>query len=91
MSQPRGESNGQEVAPPQDETEAGTDGEDCQAPIGESERRGEGPLGGSHNEEPPAARKLRRRGLRKRKTACQDEEWEAARHDAWLRELLTDS
>jgi hypothetical protein len=87
MSEP----NGEGAASPQEETEAGLGGEDRQAPTGESERRGEGPPGGSHSEEPPAARKPRRRGLRKRKTASQDEEWETARHDAWLWELLTDS
>jgi hypothetical protein len=41
--------------------------------------------------EPPVTRKPRRIGLRKRKAIGQDEEWETARHDAWLRKLLTDS
>ncbi len=91
MGEPKGESNGEEAAPPQDETEAGLNGEDHQAPAEELERRGEGPPGGSHNEEPPTAKKFRRRGLRKGKMTSRDEEWETARHDAWLGELLTDS
>jgi hypothetical protein len=91
MGEPRGKSNGEEAAPPQDETEAGPDGEDRQAPAEESERRGEGPPGGSRDEEPPTVRKFRRRGLRKRKMTSRDEEWETARHDTWLRELLTNS
>jgi hypothetical protein len=91
LNTPKGESKGEEAAPPQDETEAGPDVENCQAPAEKSERSGERAPGGSHDEELPTTKKLRRRGLRKRKTASRDEEWEAARHDAWLRDLLTDS
>jgi hypothetical protein len=36
-------------------------------------------------------KKLRRRRLRKQGTTCGDEEWEAVRRKAWLRELLTNS
>jgi hypothetical protein len=41
--------------------------------------------------ESPTTKKPRRRKLRKKGTASGSEEWEAARRDAWLRELLTDS
>jgi hypothetical protein len=36
-------------------------------------------------------KKPRRRKLRKKGTTSGDKEWEATRHDAWLRGLLTDS
>jgi hypothetical protein len=87
MSEP----NGEGAVSPQKETETGLGGEDRQAATEEPERKGEGSPGNSHNEEPPAARKLKRRGFRKRRTPNQNEEWETAWHDAWLRELLTDS
>jgi hypothetical protein len=38
-----------------------------------------------------ATKRPRRRKLRKKGTAIKDKELEAARYDAWLRELLTDS
>jgi hypothetical protein len=52
---------------------------------------GEGPPGNPHDEEPLVKKRPRRRELRKRKVVDQEKEWETARHDAWLRELLTDS
>ncbi len=76
---------------PQKETEAGTGGEGRQAATEETERKGKGSPGNPHNKGLPAARKLKRRGLRKRRTPNQNEQWETARHDTWLRELLTDS
>ncbi len=54
-------------------------------------RGGEGSPGLPRDGDSPAAKRPRRRKLRKKGTANGDEEWEAARHDAWLRELLTDS
>jgi hypothetical protein len=39
----------------------------------------------------PHTEKTRRRKLRKKVTTDRDHEWEVARQDAWLRELLTDS
>jgi hypothetical protein len=47
----------------------------------------ERPAGG----EPPRTKKTRRRKLRKKVTKDKDHEWELARQDAWLREMLTDS
>jgi hypothetical protein len=52
--------------------------------------------GGKHQEcvaisEPPAKKKLKRRMPRKKVLRGEQETWEAARRDAWLRELLTDS
>jgi hypothetical protein len=41
--------------------------------------------------EPPRARKIKRRKLRKKVTRDKDHQWELARQDAWLREMLTDS
>jgi hypothetical protein len=41
--------------------------------------------------EPPCAKKIKRRKLRKKVTGDKDHQWEMARQDAWLRELLTDS
>jgi hypothetical protein len=41
--------------------------------------------------EPPPTKRLRRRKLRKKVTVSGDQRWEAARQNAWLRELLTDS
>jgi hypothetical protein len=43
------------------------------------------------NSEPPAKKKLKRRMPRKKMVRGEQETWEAARRDAWLRELLTDS
>jgi hypothetical protein len=40
---------------------------------------------------PPPARKTRRRKLRKKVTRDTDHQWELARQDTWLREMLTDS
>ncbi len=42
-------------------------------------------------EEPSCPKKTRRRKLRKKVTRNKDHEWELARQDAWLREMLTDS
>jgi hypothetical protein len=41
--------------------------------------------------EPPAKKKLKRRMPRKKVVCGEKETWEAARRDAWLSELLTDS
>jgi hypothetical protein len=53
-------------------------------------RRGE-PPGTPGKGESPHTKKVRRRKLRKKVTKDRDHEWETARQDAWLRELLTDS
>jgi hypothetical protein len=52
---------------------------------------GEGSPRPPRDGESPATKKPRRRKLRKKGAVSRDEEWEAARRDAWLRELLTDS
>jgi hypothetical protein len=39
----------------------------------------------------PRAKRTRRRKLRKKVTRDEDHQWELARQDAWLREMLTDS
>jgi hypothetical protein len=53
-------------------------------------RNGE-PSGMPGEEEPLRPRRTRRRKLRKKVTRNKDHEWELARQDAWLREMLTDS
>ncbi len=41
--------------------------------------------------ESPRARKIKRKKLRKKASRNKDHQWELARQDAWLREMLTDS
>jgi hypothetical protein len=41
--------------------------------------------------ESPRARRTKRRKLRKKVTRDEDHQWELARQDAWLKEMLTDS
>jgi hypothetical protein len=41
--------------------------------------------------EPVCTRRTRRRKLRKKVKREQNRQWESARQDAWLREMLTDS
>jgi hypothetical protein len=50
-----------------------------------------GPPGTSGKGEPPRTKEFRPRKLRKKMTKDKDHEWEVARQDAWLREMLTDS
>jgi hypothetical protein len=47
--------------------------------------------GAPERREPSRTRKARRRKLRKKVTKDKDHQWELARQDAWLREMLTDS
>jgi hypothetical protein len=75
-------------------------------PQGDKARQGESPVpagvmpglgaGGPTSEvtcerEPLHAREVKRRKLRKKMTKNKDQEWERARQDTWLREMLTDS
>jgi hypothetical protein len=53
--------------------------------------QGREPPGALREAEPPRARKIKRRKLRKKVTRDKDHQWELARQDAWLREMLTDS
>jgi hypothetical protein len=55
-----------------------------------AEQGGE-PPGVPRKTELPHARKTKRRKLRKKVTRDKDHQWELARQDAWLREMLTDS
>jgi hypothetical protein len=55
-----------------------------------TEQRG-GPPGTPGEGEILHTKKTRRRKLRKKVTKDRDHEWELARQDAWLREMLTDS
>jgi hypothetical protein len=56
-----------------------------------STKQDRGPPGTPEKGEPPHTRKTRRRKLRKKVTRDKDYQWELARQDAWLREMLTDS
>jgi hypothetical protein len=49
------------------------------------------PPGAPKGVESPRGKKIRRRKLRKKVTRSEDQQWELARQDASLRELLTDS
>jgi hypothetical protein len=85
LGEPEKENNSKESAQPRDKTEVGPSSEVRQA-LEEGPGRGSPRSGG-----PPIKKKPRRRELRKRKAGNQHEEWETARHNAWLRELLSDS
>jgi hypothetical protein len=69
-------------------------------PQGDKARQGEspalvevdGPRSETTDEKGPLhTKKIKRRKLRKKVTKDKDHEWELARQDAWLREMLTDS
>jgi hypothetical protein len=47
--------------------------------------------GTSQRERPPHHRDAKQRRLRKKVERTKDQEWEQARQDAWLREMLTDT
>ncbi len=53
--------------------------------------QGREPSGAPKGVEPPREKKIKRRKLRKKVTGDKDYQWELARQDAWLREMLTDS
>ncbi len=91
VSEPKEGGNEEGAASPQGGDEAGPDGKDRQASVKVPVEGGEGPPGVPRDRVSPTAKKLRRRRLKKKGTTSGDEEWEAARRDAWLRELLTDS
>jgi hypothetical protein len=48
-------------------------------------------LGTSQGEGPPHPRGAKRRKLRRKVERTKDQEWEQAKQDAWLREMLTDT
>jgi hypothetical protein len=56
-----------------------------------SKGSGREPSGALKEVVPPRAREVRRRKLRKKVTRGEDHQWELARQNAWLREMLTDS
>ncbi len=60
-------------------------------PVPPSTKRGRELPGTPGKEELPRTRKTRRSKLRKKVTRDKDHEWELARQDAWLIEMLTDS
>jgi hypothetical protein len=80
-----------ECPPPQVEGAPGPSKNDRQTALGESAEEERGSTGAPESTEPPPTKRLRRRKLRKKATEDEGQMWEAARQDAWLRELLTDS
>jgi hypothetical protein len=68
-----------------------TSGSSRVPPPGRPAERGEKSPGAPMGTEPPHAKRVKRRRLRKKVTEDKDQRWETARRDAWLRELLTDS
>jgi hypothetical protein len=70
------------------EVEPGTKGSSQAASRAEQGRE---PPGTPKEVEPPRARKIKRRKLRMKVTRDKGHQWELARQDAWLREMLTDS
>jgi hypothetical protein len=91
MSEPESKNNSSEPARLQAKAARAPSGGGHQVPEGKPEEEERDPRGNPCSGGPPARKKPRRRGLRKRKMSGQREEWETARRDAWLRELLTDS
>ncbi len=75
--------------PPEDAPGAGGSGRSTPPgkPVGSEEE----PSGVPRGVEPPPAKKLKRKGLKKKEIESEGHRWEIARRDAWLRELLTDS
>jgi hypothetical protein len=64
---------------------------DHQAMLEEPAEEGRKSAEASESTEAPPSKKLKRRRLRKKVMRDKSHKWEAARHDAWLRELITDS
>jgi hypothetical protein len=91
MGEPEGENNNAEPAQPRAEAAMSPSGEGHQTSEGEPGEKERDPRGSPCHGGPPAKKKPRRRGLRRKKTSGQHEEWETARMNAWLRELLKDS
>jgi hypothetical protein len=86
-----------ELGPQEDEAEKGAPParvKPCTKGDGQTSSRidrGKEPPETPGKAEPPHARKTKRRKLRKKVTRNEDHQWEMARQDAWLREMLTDS
>jgi hypothetical protein len=76
--EPRGGETGQEVNPALERAVVGPR-EDTTA------------SGTSQKEKPPHPRGAKRKRLRKKVERTRDQEWEQARQDAWLREMLSDT
>ncbi len=56
-----------------------------------SERKEEESSGPLRGDEPSTTKKPKRKKIRRKGTRSAAERWEIARHNAWLRDLLTDS
>jgi hypothetical protein len=86
------ENNGKEGVPtPQRGIATSPSSKDHQIAVENSVAVGGGSPGLPCNAGPPATQGPKRRKLRKKETMNEGKRWETARHDAWLRELLTDS
>ncbi len=89
--EPEKENNSAESAQPRAKTVRSPISEGHQVPEKEPGKGERGPRGSPCSSGPPTKRKPRRRELRRKRAGGQHEEWETARHGAWLRDLLTDS
>jgi hypothetical protein len=86
------EGNEKERAPtPQRRNATSPNSKDHQTTREDSVVVGGGSPGFPCNSGPSATKGPKRRKLRKKETINEGKKWETARHDAWLRELLTDS
>jgi hypothetical protein len=79
------------VPSPQGRIAASPSSEDHQVAVKRPAGGEEGSPGLPCDAESPATKRPRRRKLRKKETVNEDKRWEAARHDARLWVLLTDS
>jgi hypothetical protein len=85
------ESNDPELTRSQTETAAAPVACDHQAPEDGSEEEKRSYQKGVNSSRPPTKKKFKRRMPREKEVCGERENWETARRDAWLRELLTDS
>ncbi len=86
------ENNGREKVPnPQRGIATSPSSKDHQVVVENSAVVGGGSPGLPCNAGPSATKRPKRRKLTKKETLNEGKRWETARHDAWLRELLTNS
>jgi hypothetical protein len=84
-------SNDSELTQSQTEAATAPAARDRRAHEEESEEEEGSPQKDVHGSEPPAEKEPKSRMPRKKEVHGEQEKWETARRDAWLRDLLTDS
>ncbi len=78
-----------DLGPPEDEDEQGEN--HAPAEAGAYTEEGAPTPEASQEGRAPHPKSAKRKKLRKKVTRSKDQEWERARRDAWLREMLTDT